>query len=214
MKYLVYKITNLINGKIYIGCHQTSDVNDGYMGSGKLIKRAIEKYGIENFHKEILHECSSVEKMFEMESTIVNEEFVECLNTYNLKTGGTGGWSHITTEQKQKGGLKTISILRDRLKNDPIFQKQWTEATSKRMTELHELGIIKSPDWSGRKHSEETKIKMSNSHKGKHIGSKNSQYGKVYVYNLEKQKSIRIPIECLEEYLNKGWCKGRKMKFE
>ena len=52
--YIVYKITNQINGKFYIGVHATSDVNDGYMGSGKYLKRAQNKHGIENFTKEIL----------------------------------------------------------------------------------------------------------------------------------------------------------------
>jgi hypothetical protein len=54
MYYLIYKITNLINNKIYIGKHITKDKNDDYMGSGKLITRAIEKYGLENFKKEII----------------------------------------------------------------------------------------------------------------------------------------------------------------
>ena len=61
--YLVYKTTNLVNGKIYIGQHQTYDLNDGYLGSGILLRRAIEKYGEENFKREILFECSSVEEM-------------------------------------------------------------------------------------------------------------------------------------------------------
>ncbi len=52
--YVVYKTTNLVNSKFYIGVHKTENPEDDYLGSGKLIKRAIEKYGADSFHKEII----------------------------------------------------------------------------------------------------------------------------------------------------------------
>jgi group I intron endonuclease len=90
--YLIYKITNTINGKYYIGCHVTDRIDDGYMGSGKLVSKAISKYGLENFKKEIIEECSSEEEMFRRESELV---VVDRNTTYNLLPGGKGGWSYV-----------------------------------------------------------------------------------------------------------------------
>ena len=56
MFYLIYKITNTLNHKVYVGSHKTKDKDDGYMGSGKYLLRAIKKHGIEKFTKEILFE--------------------------------------------------------------------------------------------------------------------------------------------------------------
>lgn len=84
----LYKTTNLINGKFYIGVHSTDRINDKYIGSGKLLKRAIEKYGRENFKREILYWFDNLEDMYEMEKQIVNEEFVKDKNNYNLSIGG------------------------------------------------------------------------------------------------------------------------------
>lgn len=53
--YTIYQITNLVNNKIYVGCHKTNDINDEYMGSGKYLIAAQQKYGMENFKKEILY---------------------------------------------------------------------------------------------------------------------------------------------------------------
>lgn len=85
--YTIYKITNNIDGKYYIGQHTTEDLDDGYMGSGKLIYRAIQKHGIENFTKEYLRFCSSPEELnlIEEELVIINEVDP---NSYNLTKGG------------------------------------------------------------------------------------------------------------------------------
>ena len=70
--YLVYKITNNINRKIYVGVHVTNNINDSYMGSGTNIKKAIKEYGRENFTKEILHDFDTKEEMISKELEIVN----------------------------------------------------------------------------------------------------------------------------------------------
>ena len=72
MHYTIYKITNQINGKFYIGSHKTKDLNDNYMGSGKYLKHAQEKYGIENFKKEYLFIYNTDEEMYTKEAELVN----------------------------------------------------------------------------------------------------------------------------------------------
>ena len=59
MYYLIYRTTNLLNGKYYVGAHRTTKKNDDYLGSGVALKRAIKKYGRENFSKEIVEECET-----------------------------------------------------------------------------------------------------------------------------------------------------------
>lgn len=88
MHYIIYKITNQINGKYYIGRHATKNVNDFYMGSGIGIKNAIAKYGIENFTKETIAEADTTEALWELEKEIVNKEVVNDPMSYNNAYGG------------------------------------------------------------------------------------------------------------------------------
>lgn len=83
-----YKITNNINNHYYYGIHSTDDLDDGYMGSGTRLKYAYEKYGIENFTKEILKFFDTREELAKYESEIVTESLVTDNNCYNISLGG------------------------------------------------------------------------------------------------------------------------------
>lgn len=85
---VVYKTTNNINNKIYIGIHETEDTEDGYLGSGDLLKAAIRKYGKENFSREILYSNLTREEASNIENKLVDEDFIKREDTYNLALGG------------------------------------------------------------------------------------------------------------------------------
>lgn len=89
--FILYKTVNLINGKIYIGIHQTNDLDDGYLGSGKLLKAAIRKYGRENFRRDILNIVDSIDELESLEIEVVTEEFCSRDDTYNIMPGGMWG---------------------------------------------------------------------------------------------------------------------------
>lgn len=72
--HIIYKTTNLINGKIYVGLHSTDNIDDGYLGSGWVLKSAIKKYGRENFKREVLLVLSNREEAREVESLLVDKE--------------------------------------------------------------------------------------------------------------------------------------------
>lgn len=101
--YTVYKITNKINGKYYLGAHETYDLDDGYMGSGKIITKAIKKYGLENFDKEYLYFAESSSEMYLKEASVIGDRWKEDPMCYNQRAGGNGGWSHIDSAKQNKG---------------------------------------------------------------------------------------------------------------
>lgn len=209
--FLIYKITNLINNKIYIGQHVTTNVNDDYMGSGEHIKNAIKKYGVENFKKEIIAECSSFDEMNDLEKELVNQDFVNNPNTYNHSIGGSYGWKNCL---KYKSEEEIYAIRKNagdaviNLMKDPEYRKQHVEKIS---NGLKEAGFDPRT-FLGKTHSEETKRKMSETHKlNKHQkGEKNSQFGKCWICNFELQENKSIKKDELRAWLEKGWIKGRK----
>lgn len=106
----VYQITNIVNNKVYIGKHSTSKIEDGYMGSSKILKLAMLKYGEENFERRILKFFKTPEEAFAFEKKIVTPEFCSRQDTYNLVEGGgtsanTGG---LCVVKHKETGIKTM----------------------------------------------------------------------------------------------------------
>lgn len=124
MKYTIYRTTNLINGKTYIGKHQTENPNDSYIGSGRALKAAIKKYGKENFKKEVLYVFDTEEEMDLKEKELVNEEFYSKDDNYNCGPGGEGGahfkgkkHSDETKAKISKANRGNINIIETAIKN-------------------------------------------------------------------------------------------------
>lgn len=132
--YTVYKVTNLINGKYYIGKHKTNDPNDQYMGSGKLIKSAVAKYGIENFIKEILYVFDNEKQMNLTERILVvpdNE------TNYNLLPGGQGGFEYILNNgyHYNSKGKKRSDKTREKMRKNHWSRGSKRETTLKKCKE-------------------------------------------------------------------------------
>lgn len=106
MIYFIYETLNRINGKRYRGIHKTSNLDDGYIGSGIAFKKAVEKYGKENFSREIIEFCDSYEELLEKEKIYVDSEWIEDYSNYNLKTGGQS--NGILSDESKKRISETL----------------------------------------------------------------------------------------------------------
>lgn len=99
----VYETKNIINNKVYIGIRKNRDpYGDPYLGSGLLLKRAIDKYGTVYFKKRILVLSDSWDYVRNIEKKLVTEKFILTGNTYNLSIGGQGGNTVTSIESNKK----------------------------------------------------------------------------------------------------------------
>lgn len=176
MKYhFVYKTTNKLNGHFYYGVHNTDNIDDGYLGSGVSLKKAIKKYGVENFNREILQFFDTFDEAFEYEHELVNEEVIRNRMCYNQQIGGRYFNTNGKVVVKDVNG-NCFWVNKD----DDIF-------TSGEVV----------PNWTGYHHKIESREKTRQT-----MTPKNSTNKRVWVCKDGNVKYLRK--ELLSEYLNQG----------
>lgn len=173
------------------------------MGSGKRIKKAIKKYGIENFTKEILFIFESEEEMNLKEKELVTEEFVKREDTYNLCPGGHGGFGYINSNIMTDDLRKAISLLG--LLSPNNYGSTGYKHTKESRDKISNY-LKNNKHFENKSHTKETRQLMSNIHKerGNHIGEKNSQYGTCWITNGIINKKVKNDM-----IIELGWNKGR-----
>lgn len=227
----IYITENLINGKRYIGQKKSDKfLKEKYLGSGTLLLKAINKYGKENFKVEMLCECNSREELNEKEIYYIakynaqNDD-----NFYNLCPGGESGLGgpKFKGHKHKPESCKKISESLMGEKN-PFYGKRHTPETKAHLSEKwktrppvsDETRAKLSKARKGKKFTEEHKRKISESQKGE----KGNNYGKTLsaetkgkisntvhnqVWMNDGVRSYRINKELVDEYINKGYTKGR-----
>lgn len=140
--YVLYETTCKINGRYYVGVHKQKKTNfDGYLGSGKILKLSISKYGKSLFMRETLGIFKSAEEAYAKEREIVNESFVDNPNSYNLKIGGEGGWDHAKNFSPETKKKMLVKFNRKGMATSDKTKKLLSEACKKNngVEKLHKL---------------------------------------------------------------------------
>lgn len=204
--HFIYKTINLINGKYYYGMHSTDNLNDGYYGSGRRLKRSLNKYGKLNHKVEIIEFLPDRKSLIKREMDIVNLNEVGNKECMNLRIGGTGGLIGLPEKTREKIRQGASNFLKNKWK-DPEFAKKCNRLSSERMKEHHKNHKIKYSNTLGRNHTEETKKLIGQINSILQKGEKNSQYGTCWITKNNINKKIKkTDIEIFEK---DGWRKGR-----
>lgn len=176
MRIIGYKTINKVNGHYYYGVRTLWREDDPYLGSGRRIQEAIRKYGRESFERIEIQEFNSFSEALKWEKSVVTLELLQDGNCYNLKPGGAGGSLPWTEERKAQ--VKDSGTY----KKSGEVRKKMSIATRKRFE--NSPGTFK-----GKFHSEESRRKMSEVHRGKRGVNK----GKKLNLSEERREALRKP---------------------
>jgi hypothetical protein len=163
--HFIYKTTNLLSGKYYIGMHSTDSLEDGYLGSGRRLRYSINKYGKQNHKREIIEFCKSRKELKSREIEIVNLNEIAKKDCINIRVGGgSEGNGHF------HGGYKLSDETREKMSKTRkgIVQYEMTDEIRKKISNTlkknYQNGYI--PNMTGC-HTKESRKKISDSNKGR-----------------------------------------------
>lgn len=182
---LIYITTNLINGKQYVGKHTTELLEDGYLGSGEILNKAINKYGRNYFKRETIEICQTPEELDYKEIYWIKEKNTLAPNGYNVTKGGTGGDTFTNnpnkeqTRNRRSNGVKKYwdnLSEEDKEKRINLIRGKKRSNESKKKYSKAKKGIKKSPE-----HLENLSKSLKKVKKGKRTYNQKS----VLMYDLE-----------------------------
>jgi hypothetical protein len=199
----IYKTTYKNSGKYYVGMHSTDNLNDGYIGSGKIIRYAIKRYGKDNFIFEIIEFLPDRKSLIQREIEIVNKELLSDTNCVNIVEGGSGGIKWQTDEQRAYITKRASEYQKQQWQNSE-YRNKITNVLRNNMKESHRLGKIRYDTTKGKHISEEHKRKIGEANKIKQSGSSNSQFGTCWITNGIENKKVKK-----SNALPDGWSFGR-----
>jgi len=206
---IIYKTTNLVNGKIYIGQHYTS-ADDGYLGSGHRFLKAVKEYGKENFKREILEHISNKDQNL---IDIREIYWIDVLNArnskvgYNINKGGCGvAGENNPMFGTHRYGKDNPNFGNHKLKgkNHPMYGKTHTIETKEKISKANKGRIVSEKVKNdlrkrllGTHLSQEQKQKQSKSMIGKNVGKKRTKEQK------QKQSNRMMGIKWSIDHNNK-----------
>lgn len=154
--HFVYKTTNTLNGKIYVGKHSTNNIDDGYMGSGKALIRAIDKHGADVFTREIISYHDTPEQALLAEKDIVTMDFIARPDTYNMVVGGGGASGNQLSPESILSIKNKLKARYSDKSNHPMTGKKHTDEARLKMSE----------SWNGREYNKDAVAKASDACRG------------------------------------------------
>jgi group I intron endonuclease len=217
----IYKTTNLINGKSYIG-KRKGEFDKSYYGSGMILQKALKKYGKENFEVVILSKYDNEDDLNSAEIM-----FIESFNpTYNIAKGGTGGdtlaradeqykqeviakrkqgmsnaWSNTSEEQRKQWGENISKAKKGKATRPSDYTH--SEEVKQRIKESN-LNAVKPDSW------RENILKAAENRRGKSLEKRQTPVeinGKTYPGVIAASNALNVSRQCINRWIKKGKAK-------